>query len=61
VHAVARRPLGDTLETALLFQDTGKGRFVGDTPLITAGQWDLMITVTADGRELVTTRRIIVP
>ncbi|MGE0222183.1 MAG: FixH family protein [Acetobacteraceae bacterium] len=61
VHATARRPLGGAMETALLFENVGKGRYVADTALAVPGQWDLLLTVTANGKELVTTRRVVVP
>ncbi len=61
VLAVARRPVGDPLDTALQFEHIGNGRYVADTPLAPPGQWDLMLTVTSQSHELMTTRRIIVP
>ena len=61
VLAVARRPVGDPLDTNLLFEHVGDGRYVADTPLATPGQWDLMLTVTSQSHELMTTRRIIAP
>ncbi len=61
VVAVARRPVGDPQDTDLRFEHAGNGRYVADTPLAMQGQWDLMLTVTSQSRELMTTRRIIVP
>ena len=60
VLAIARRPLGDSQDTDLRFGHSGNGRYVSDTPLATQGQWDLMLTVTSQNRELMTTRRIVV-
>lgn len=61
VVAVARRPVGDPQDTDLLFEHIGNARYVADTPLAAQGQWDLMLTVTSQSSELMTTRRIIVP
>jgi nitrogen fixation protein FixH len=61
VLAVARRPVGDPRDTDLLFEHVGNGRYVAATPLTAQGQWDLMLTITSQSREMMTTRRIIVP
>lgn len=61
VLAVARRPVGDPLDTDLMFEHVGNGRYVADTPLAIPGQWDLMLKVTSQTKELMTTRRVIAP
>jgi nitrogen fixation protein FixH len=60
VDATAERPLGDPLTTHLAFQEAAPGRYAADETLPAKGQWDVMLTVTAQGRDVTTTRRIVV-
>ncbi len=57
--ARAERPLGPEDVTELTFRPTGDGRYQTDTSLF-SGQWDLMLTVQADGKQFNATRRIFV-
>jgi len=60
VDATAERPLGDTLTTHVAFREAGPGHYAGDVVLPLPGQWDIMLTATAAGHDVTTTRRIIV-
>jgi nitrogen fixation protein FixH len=60
VDAVAERPLGDAQTTHIAFREAAPGRFVGDAALPAKGQWDLMLTATAEGHDVTTTKRIVV-
>ena len=59
IDAQAERPLGSAETTVLTFRPIGQGRFQADTELV-SGQWDIMLTVRADGRLYSATRRVVV-
>lgn len=59
IDAQAERPLGAPETTVLTFHPIGEGQFLADSVLV-AGQWDIMLTVRADGRLYSATRRVIV-
>jgi nitrogen fixation protein FixH len=59
IDAQAERPVGPADSTALPFRSIGDGRYQADTSLY-AGQWDIKLTVHADGRLYSATRRVIV-
>jgi nitrogen fixation protein FixH len=59
IDAQAERPVGPPETTALSFQPVGRGRFQATTSLF-SGQWDVMLTVRAEGRLYGATRRIVV-
>jgi nitrogen fixation protein FixH len=59
INAQAERPLGPVEATALTFRAIGDGRYQADTSLV-SGQWDIMLTVHADGRQYSATRRLVV-
>jgi nitrogen fixation protein FixH len=58
IQGVAERPVGATLSTPIAFREAGAGQYVGDAILPAKGQWDIMLTATADGHDVTTTRRI---
>jgi nitrogen fixation protein FixH len=60
VQASAERPVGDALTTALTFQEVAPGRYTASASLPLKGQWDIMLTATAAGHDITTTRRIVV-
>ena len=55
------RPVGPAERRALTFHTEAGGTFVADSPLDIGGQWDLFITVQANGAMMHTTRRLRVP
>jgi nitrogen fixation protein FixH len=59
IEAQAERPVGPAGSTALDFRLMGDGRYQADTSLY-SGQWDIMLTLHADGQEYRATRRVIV-
>jgi nitrogen fixation protein FixH len=59
IDAQAERPVGPPNLTALTFRAAGDGQYLADTSLF-SGQWDLLLTVHADGRDYRTTRRVVV-
>ncbi|HET7879927.1 MAG TPA: FixH family protein [Acetobacteraceae bacterium] len=59
VSASAERPLGASATHALQFRETDAGRYIADTALPSAGQWDLTISVSRDGDDVGATRRLI--
>lgn len=59
IDAHAERPVGPSETTALTFRPVGQGRYQADTSLF-SGQWDVMLTVHADGRLYSATRRVVV-
>lgn len=61
VNATARRPLGLANETRLALTRSAADRWVSDVALPAPGQWDVQLTITASGHEVVTTRRLIAP
>ena len=56
----AERPLGATEQRRLAFHEVASGRYTTDTALPLAGQWDLMLSASAQGHEIATTRRVVV-
>lgn len=59
INAQAERPLGPLDLTVLTFRPIGNGSYQADTSLF-SGQWDIMLTVHADGRQYNATRRVLV-
>jgi nitrogen fixation protein FixH len=59
INAQAERPIGPVDATVLTFRSISDGRYLADTSLY-SGQWDLMLTVHADGRDYRATRRVVV-
>jgi nitrogen fixation protein FixH len=59
IAATAERPVGPPSKTTLVFTPDGGGTFKADTALW-AGQWDVMLTVKADGHVFGATRRVVV-
>jgi len=59
IDARAERPVGPPETTVLSFQPVGDGRFEADKSLF-SGQWDIMLTVHADGQQYSATKRMIV-
>lgn len=59
INAQAERPIGPVDATVLTFRSIGDGRYLADTSL-SSGQWDVMLTVHADGRDYRATRRVVV-
>jgi nitrogen fixation protein FixH len=59
IDAHAERPLGSPDTTVLTFRSIWNGRFQAPTTLF-SGQWDIMLTVHANGQLYSTTRRVIV-
>ncbi len=60
VVATAERPLGTAGAQRLGFVEAADGRYVADTVLPLPGQWDLQMTVSAQGHDVVMTRRVYV-
>ena len=60
VAATAERPLGPPETTRLVFRADAAGRYVADTALTIPGQWELQLSVGAQGHTIATTRRIVV-
>ena len=59
VNAVAnqeRRAVVELIDA----QGTAPGRYVAAAPLPQEGQWDLMLTATAQGHDMTATRRIVI-
>ncbi len=59
IDAQAERPVGPADTTTLVFQPTGNGWYQADKTLF-SGQWDIMLTLRADGRLYSATRRVVV-
>jgi nitrogen fixation protein FixH len=59
IRAVAERPLGEKSTTPLVFQEVAPGRYAAQVPLPAKGQWDIMLTTSAHGHDVTTTRRIV--
>lgn len=59
VEAVARRPLGNDADVPAKLTQTAPGRYEL-TPGLRAGQWDLLLHISADGHDMRVTRRVIV-
>jgi nitrogen fixation protein FixH len=60
ITATADRPLGAPMKTPVSFSETTPGQYVGDISLPEAGQWELLLTATANGNAVTATRRIVV-
>ncbi|HET8995078.1 MAG TPA: FixH family protein [Acetobacteraceae bacterium] len=60
LRGTAERPVGPQDATALAFQELAPGRYVAQLPLSERGQWDLLVSATAEGHRYTTTRRIMV-
>jgi len=60
VQGIAARPLGPPETTPLVFRDAGPGRYVADAPLTMPGQWEMEISVAAQGHTIATTKRIVI-
>ena len=60
VVGTAERVLGPPETVHLVFRDDGAGRYVADAALTMPGQWELQLSVGAQGRTLAATRRIVV-
>jgi nitrogen fixation protein FixH len=59
IEAQAERPIGPVDATVLTFRAIGDGRYQANTSLF-SGQWDIMLTVRAGGRQYNATRRVVV-
>jgi nitrogen fixation protein FixH len=59
IEAQAERPIGPVDATALSFRPIEGGKYQADTTLY-SGQWDIMLTVHASGRQYSATRRVVV-
>jgi nitrogen fixation protein FixH len=59
ITAQAERPIGPVTPTVLTFHPIGGGRYQADTSLF-SGQWDIMLSVHAGGRQYNATRRVVV-
>jgi nitrogen fixation protein FixH len=59
IKAQAERPVGPVDSTSLTFRPVGDGAYRADTSLY-SGQWDIMLTVQADGQLFNATRRVVV-
>lgn len=59
ISAQVERPVGPPETMPLAFRPIGDGRYQGDTSLF-SGQWDIMLTVRADGQSYSATRRVLV-
>ena len=60
IAAIAERPLGAPETRHLAFHEASAGRYVADASLADPGQWDLTLSTSAEGSNMMTTRRIIV-
>lgn len=60
IDAKAERPVGPQEMTALAFHPAGSDLYLADNAL-PRGQWDVLLTIRADGRTYTTTRRLMVP
>lgn len=60
LHATAERPVGPEHATALAFRETAPGRYVATAALDERGQWDVLLSASAQGHTYTTTRRILV-
>jgi nitrogen fixation protein FixH len=59
IDAQVERPVGPVDSTALAFRSVGDGQYQSETSLY-SGQWDVMLTVQADGQTYRATRRLAV-
>ena len=60
IGGVAERPIGPPETTPLTFHEAAAGRYVADVALGMPGQWELQLSVNADGHAIAATRRIVV-
>jgi nitrogen fixation protein FixH len=60
LHGIASHPVGPADATELNFAGAD-GLYQAATPLPGAGQWDIALTMKADGAAYSTTRRVVVP
>jgi hypothetical protein len=59
IEATAERPLGAPERTTITFRPAAADRYETRTTL-PPGQWDLLLTIRADGQQLTATRRLTV-
>lgn len=59
IIATAERPVGPPERTALVFRQAVDGRYQTPTTLW-SGQWDILMTIKADGHVFGATRRVVV-
>jgi nitrogen fixation protein FixH len=59
VSGILQRPLGPPRTAHPAFAAAAPGRYVADAAVAEPGQWDLLLSVTAGGNTLTTTRRLI--
>lgn len=59
VQARAERPVGPEHKTRLLFHEVAPGRYASDAALDEAGQWELLLSASAQGHRFITTERIL--
>jgi nitrogen fixation protein FixH len=60
VTALAERPLGAAETRSLRFREASAGHYIAGEALPGAGQWELTLSVSADGHDMAATRRVIV-
>lgn len=60
VAGSAMRPLGLDDKTVMAFHEVAPGRYVGEAPLVMIGQWELLLTASAQGHDVSAARRIVV-
>jgi nitrogen fixation protein FixH len=60
VMATAERPLGAPEQRALAFREMTAGRYVADAVLPEPGQWELTLSASFGGQDMLATRRVIV-
>jgi nitrogen fixation protein FixH len=58
--ASAERPLGAPEQQAFAFREAAAGRYIADAALSAPGQWDLTLSASLDGHDVLLTRRVIV-
>lgn len=60
VAASAERPLGAPEQRMLVFREVDTGHYIADAELSAPGQWELTLSASLDGHDMVATRRVIV-
>jgi len=60
VAASAERPLGAPETQSLVFHESDAGRYVADTALPVAGQWEMTLSASFGGHDIAATRRVVV-
>jgi nitrogen fixation protein FixH len=60
VEGSAERPLGAPEQHALSFRETSSGHYEASAALPAPGQWELTLSASFGGRDITTTRRVIV-